>query len=190
MTMLPSSYTKKVTSAHISCPKYIAWLDALIRRVCETGNLLLSIPTQFSVRKATGRQLDVIGNSVGVSRSLPYTSTEGLLSDADYRLFILAKILRSRWDGQMGSLISLWQRVYPEISIKIVDNLDMTVSIEVTGDITPAMSEMIQTGLILPIPTGVKATYSVIAFKIPPRTVNLDTGLVAQGQIGTVSQEP
>ncbi len=182
--MLSGEYTSKVTSAHINSPKYMEWLGVLVGLVCDLGNMTRSIPEAFSIRAASGAQLDIIGASYGVSRALPYTASEGLLSDSDFRSYILAKVLRSRWNGQLGSLIGMWQQIYPDINLRIVDNMNMSIEVECVGNITPAMTEMIQSGLILPTPAGVHVTYTVIAFAIPVKEVRLDMGLFAQGQIG------
>lgn len=188
--MLIKDYISKVTSAHINSPRYIEWLSVLVKLACDLGDVIETIPSEFSVRQAVGVQLDIIGDMFGVSRNLPYTASSGALSDTDFRDYILAKILKSRWDGQLGSLASLWQTIFPTIRLTIEDNLDMTLQITCIGDISPALEEMIQGGYIIPIPMGVYATYTVIGFKIPKHTVYTDTGLYAQGQMGITNQEP
>lgn len=182
--MQVSNYVDKVTSAHINRPKFIEWLSVMVRMACEIGDAVMAIPSEFAVRNAKGKQLDVIGSYFGLNRVLPYTGDEGVLEDEDFRLYILARILRTRWDGKMDTLVALWQQVYPDIKLKIIDNFDMSIEVECIGSITPAMSEMIQSGLILPIPMGVSVTYTVISFVIPAQTVYLDTGLHHQGQMG------
>lgn len=188
--MLANDYTKKITSAHINHPRYVEWLSVILKVVCDLGDAVEAIPFEFAVRQATGVQLDVIGNLFGVSRNLQYTASSGALSDTDFRNYILAKILKSRWDGQFGSLAALWQTIFPDIKLTIEDNLDMTIMITCIGDISPALEEMIQGGYIIPIPTGVYANYTVIAFKIPKQNVYTNTGLYAQGQMGITNQEP
>lgn len=184
------SYTSKITSAHCSCPKYMEWLSILLTPVCDSSDLVYQIPTKFSIRNAKGIQLDTIGMSLGVTRALPYTGEEGILDDDDFRLYLLAKILRALWDGRVETLQGMWTQIYPSIALKIIDNLDMTLNIEFKGRLSHAMQEMIQSGLILPIPMGVLAIYSIISFDIPPKTILMNMGTFLQGQIGVTNQAP
>lgn len=183
-------YVNKITSAHCSCPKFVEWISVLLKPVCDSGDLILQIPTEFAIRNARGIQLDIIGSTMGVTRALPYTGEEGLLNDEDFRLYLLAKILRSLWNGKTENLQGMWSQIYPEIKLKIIDNLDMTLNIEFRGKISHAMQEMIQSGLILPIPMGVRAIYTVIAFEIPVEPVLVNTGVFVQGQVGITNQAP
>ena len=161
-----------------------------MKPLCDSGEVVSGLPLAFAIRYASGKQLDLIGSSMNVARTIPYVGTDGNLSDDDFRLYLLAKVLRSLWDGQNKSLVGMWQQIYPGISLKVKDNMDMTMDIIVKGNISVAMQSMISAGFILPIPMGVYATYTVISFYIPPLPVYLDTGLYAQGELGITNQEP
>lgn len=188
--MKSKDYLKKVTSAHCHCPNYMEWLRVLLDVVCDFGKIMEDLPVEFAIRRAVGAQLDILGRYLGATRYLPYTNAQGLLNDDDFRLYLLALILKSKWDGQMGSLTGIWQQIYPEISLKIKDNFDMTVTVEFRGALSVTMQEMIQAGMILPMSMGVESIYTVIVFSIPTQPVYLDTGLYAQGEMGITNQEP
>lgn len=183
-----SQYSGRITSAHITSPRYKEWVEVLLSAVTATGDLSCSIPEAFAVRRAKGVQLDVIGSSIGVRRELQYTGAAGRLNDDDFRSYILAKILRSRWDGQNASLLQLWQQVYPGININIIDHMNMSMTVELKGDISQTMGEMIQTGLIIPIPSGVSVTYSITVTTIPTKQVGLGTGLFHQSELGLTQE--
>lgn len=65
--MQVSNYVDKVTSAHINRPKFIEWLSVMVRIACEIGDVVKAIPAEFAVRKAKGKQLDVIGSYFGLT---------------------------------------------------------------------------------------------------------------------------
>lgn len=178
------AYLDRITSAHITRPRFMAWLKVLLDMLCEYANVAQGMNLAFYVESAVGDQLDAVGKLVGASRALPYTSTfatDGLLGDTDYRSYIRAKILQNMWDGTNESLPGLWQSVYPSLQMSYVDNMDMSMSITVTGDISDAMTEMIQAGLIVPKPAGVSQTIVVNTTTIPAAEVSLGTGLYEYG---------
>ena len=184
MAMDVEYYLKKITSAHCDQPKYMEWLRVLLKVAGDCSKLIESIPFHFSLMNAVGKQLDLIGSMFGVSRVMVYTADAGPLNDDDFRDYIRAQILRAQWDGQNGGLYALWQSIYPEYSLTFTDNMDMSIHIQVMGDMSPALTEMIQAGMILPVPMGVSVTYTVIAFVIPPSDVKTGVGLYGAGEHG------
>lgn len=156
-------YLKKVTSAHCNQPKYMAWLAVLLEMMMDVSALAEDMQRAFSAKEAVGLQQDVAGAILGVSRYVPLTTGQGgdLLTDNEYRRLIKAKVLRNSWDGNLGSIAGLWQLAYPEIEIKYTDNMDMTVNILCQGEISLTMQEMMQLGLILPVPMGVSSSLDV-----------------------------
>lgn len=183
-----AEYLKKITSAHCNQPKYVEWVEVLLKMWREIGEVFESIPLHFSIDNAKGKQLDLIGGMFGVGRLLPYTADQGPLNDEDFREYIRAQILRSGWDGHNGSLYALWQSIYPEFTLQFADHMDMNVTVEIRGNMSPALTEMIQTGMILPVPMGVGVTYTIIAFEIPETKIYAGTGLYGAGEIGIDKQ--
>lgn len=186
--MESTSYLEKITSAHISRPRYMAWLKALLDMLCTYGTLTESMAAAFFVDNAYGAQLDAIGAQVGANRHIAGLSTD-VLSDADYRSYIKAKILCNMWDGTNASLPELWNTVYPSLQMNFVDGMDMTMTVTVTGDISTALSQMIQTGMIIPCPSGVGQTFIVNTTTIEPAEVEIGTGLYEFGNDEFFNQE-
>lgn len=178
--MISDQYLQKVTSAHISRPRYMAWLKVLLDMLCEYGSVAERMALAFYVENAVGAQLDAIGAQVGASRYIAGLASDAL-DDGDYRSYIKAKILCNMWDGTNESLPALWNSVYPSLQMVFVDNQDMTMTVTVTGDISPALSQMIQTGMIIPCPSGVSQTYIVNTATIEPAEVMIGTGLYEFG---------
>ena len=189
--MLPDEYLDKITSAHISRPRFMEWLASLLELVCAAGNVAGEMDLAFYVGSAAGAQLDMIGAIVGISRVLPFASeyTEGgIMEDSEYRSAILAKILRNQWDGTNESLPLLWQAVYPSLQMMYTDNQDMTIDVTVTGTISNTLSEMIQAGMIVPVPAGVGVSYTIYNSDIEPAELGMDGGLFEYGNDDFVRQ--
>lgn len=182
--MESESYLAKITSAHITRPRFMAWLRFLLDMLCEYGSVVEGMNAAFYVEQAAGRQLDVIGAYVGADRMLPFASEhsdDGMLPDAEYRALIKARILQNMWDGTNESLPRLWQAVYPSLQMSYADNLDMTMTVTVTGDISNSMSELIQAGMIVPCPSGVHQTFVINTSTIPAAEIDLGTGVYEFG---------
>ena len=189
--MLPNEYLDKITSAHISRPRYMEWLEALLQLVCDAGTCSEGFDLAFYLETAVGKQLDMIGAIVGISRELPYASQyidDGILADTEYRNAIMAKILFNQWDGTNQSLPLLWQAIYPSLQMTFHDNQDMTMSVEVRGTISNELSEMIQAGMIVPVPAGVGVTYTIYNTDIPAASVGMDGGIIEFGNDDFVRQ--
>ena len=153
--------------------------------VCDAGTLAEGMDLAFYVESATGAQLDMVGACVGIGRELPFASqyaAGGIMEDAEYRNAILAKILRNQWDGTNGSLPLLWQTVYPSLQMEFTDNQNMTISVTVRGTVSNVLSEMIQAGMIVPVPAGVGVTYTIYNSDIPAVEIGMDTGLYEYGE--------
>lgn len=126
--MALEDYTKLVTSEHADQPDFLAVLAATLQPFVDCQTLLASLPTKFDVDLAKGRQLDVVGQWVGLGRQLalpisgvyfsfdvpglgwdegvwkgPFDPTEGVVSldDDTYRLMLYAKIAANIWDGTL-----------------------------------------------------------------------------------------
>jgi hypothetical protein len=114
---------------------------------------------------AYGVQLDIIGQIVGQSRTVNFQPTDPTLSpillDSTYRKLLLAKIGINSWDGKIGSLQPLWKAIFPEGTIKVADNHDMTMTVTTTGSFDSIIVDLITNGYIVPRPQGVMLTGSL-----------------------------
>lgn len=113
---------------------------------------------KFDLDSAQGEQLDIVGLWVGRDRRVttpisnvyfswdtdglgwdqgnwqgPYDPDSGftVLSDDVYRLVLKAQIAINQWDGTVGDLEDLLERVFEGtgIEMQIIDNMDMSISI-------------------------------------------------------------
>ena len=146
-------------------PKFTAVLSTLVGPFVTQQALVASIPFYYDVDTATGAQLDVVGEWVGIGRNLPVPITgvyfawddvdpavgwdAGIwqgpfdpdagptrLNDDDYRRIVKTKILINNWDGSYGALLDIWNELLPPGRLGIViDNQDMTMSMGYEGEV-------------------------------------------------------
>lgn len=158
--MAITKYLNLITSKHRQQPNFIAWLSAALNKVDDGITATNSIPSAFDVSSATGTQLDLIGTLVGANRNVgvQLSTGSGILDDSHYQTYIQAKIAANQWDGTTPGLLKLWSTIFPNSALKITDNQDMTISINISGITDAVTEEMINDGLIIPKPMGVQIT--------------------------------
>ena len=154
--MQVSDYTGLITSEHASAPKFGAMVAAVAGCFVRSQNLLVGIPTAFDLDAAVGAQLDVVGQWVGVARTVQtpitgvffsldtanvgfdqgvwldaYNTATALISldDDTYRLLLRAKIGTNSWDGTLASSKPILDAIFTgSLSASIEDNGDMTIT--------------------------------------------------------------
>lgn len=154
------SYLDLITSQHKTKPKFNAWLSAALSTVYDGMSATDSINAAFDIESAEGSQLDVIGEILGRSRYLPFQPGNGsppTLSDDNYRISLKAKVIQNGWDGTIPSIYSIWYSLFSDLTMNIVDNQNMTMSvlIDSNNQMDPVITEMIAAGYIIPKPAGV-----------------------------------
>jgi hypothetical protein len=65
-------YISLITSLYRTKPKFIAWLTALLTPLCQTNSLLKNFDAAFDLDQAVGVQLDILGQLIGVSRTVQF----------------------------------------------------------------------------------------------------------------------
>lgn len=161
--MAITSYLSLITSEHSSQPNFMAWVTALLQKVDDGELMVNGIPTDFAIDTAVGAQLDVLGQIIGQPRNVgvPISGSSSILDDTHYRTVLRAKIARNQWDGTIPQIYTIWNTAFPNSTLQIIDNQDMTMQANVTG-LTDGVSEQLVTaGLIIPKPIGV--SLSIIA---------------------------
>ena len=137
----------------------------------------------FDIESAIGRQLDIVGSIVGVSRVLPFVPTNNsrTLSDDDYRVLIRSKIAANVWDGTNETTQEIFSTIFPEWGLVLEDNQDCSVCIVIStiSNVSNLMIEMLGYGILFPVPAGVELTY-----RIPETVVRSDT-IIQAGVYGT-----
>lgn len=178
-----TDYSSLVVSEHADKPNLMAVLAAIVQPLVDGQNMLGSLQMLFDLDTAVGDQLDVVGQWVGLSRSLtiPITGVyfafdtvgvgfdQGIwfvsgdaaagivsLDDSTYRLMILAKIAANTWDGSLGDANAKLLAAFPSADVFLVDNFDMTESFVLSGTAPSTLfAALVGQGYIQLKPAGV-----------------------------------
>lgn len=196
--MIVDDYLSYVTSFHRSRPKFMAMIRALVDPLVATQDFILSLPMHFDLDVAIGVQLDQVGEWVGRSRYIrvpipgiyfsfdeelkgfdlgvwkgPHDNDIGLtrLDDETYRLLLRAKIAANNWDGTTGTAKEALSIIFPdgETQIFVLDNMDMTMTVGVSGKIPSILFlALLSLGYIPLKPEGVRSLYAVTSVNDTP----------------------
>lgn len=180
-----TKYTDLITSEHADKEKFAETVAVFCQPFADISAVLASMAGLFDLDVAVGDQLDVIGLWVGVGRLLevplenvyfsfdtaglgfdegtwqgPFDPTTGLesLPDDSYRTLIRAKIAQNHWDGSIPSAYAFLAPVFPDHTILIQDNQNMSMLIGIVGSAPlDAVSYALLTGGYLSVkPAGVR----------------------------------
>ena len=149
-----------------------AFSEYLGQMIIEYGGTLLNedgdVLTLLNAGE-TNPVLDIIGIIVGQRRKVAFEPSDGVspvLDDTTYRLLLKAKMAANMWDGKIESLAPIWEGLFPGGQIIVVDNLDMTMNVYVTGSFTSIITDLILEGYIVPKPMGVELNPTVPAYAL------------------------
>lgn len=84
-------------------PKFLALLKTFTTEAQEIEQSLADLDTAFDPATAEGSQLDVLGEIIGEARAGK--------TDADYRIFLLARLLINRSSGTVPQILELFSLV-------------------------------------------------------------------------------
>jgi hypothetical protein len=157
-----SYYTALPTSQWRLAPKFNAWLAANLQLFQDVIICAESFQAAFTPGIASGPQLDVLGNIVGCSRTVnfqPSDSVSPVLDDQTFTLLILATIMKNHWDGQLDSLIAIWNALFPGGGLTVVDHQNMTVDLYASGPANSIQQDLVTHGYLLPRPQAVEYIY-------------------------------
>lgn len=155
-------YLGLLTSQYALSTKLNAFLQVLLQKFADVSRVLVQMDTALDLDVATGFSLDMLGATVGAARTVtfqPSGNVSPVLDDTTYRLYIKAKIAQNQWDGTLPSLYPIWASLFPNGSIIIIDNQNMTADITLKGTFTSIIQDLITNGYIVPRPEGVLYTY-------------------------------
>lgn len=178
-----TDYTSLVVSEHADKPDLMAVLSMIVQPMVDGQNMLDSLIMLFDLDTAEGDQLDVVGQWIGLGRSLtvPITGVyfsfdivgvgfdEGvwfvsgdpavgvvLLDDSTYRLMLLAKIASNTWDGSLGDANAKLLEAFPGADVFLQDNFDMTETFILSGTAPSKLfAALVSQGYIELKPAGV-----------------------------------
>ncbi|AFC22586.1 hypothetical protein phi1422_0066 [Bdellovibrio phage phi1422] len=135
-------------------PKASATVKAYVNLLIS-GQLPLAVQNAFDIETAVGKQLDVIGKIVGVTRD-GYTFSEAIvLNDDDYRKMIKMKIFLNNSDSSLYSIQNLIA-LYFQGLMKVYDYQDMSMSYALSSAFgSQDLVEVFINKGLLPRPMGV-----------------------------------
>lgn len=113
----------------------------------------------LDIRTANSDGLSMWGSLLGVPRPTYVVDGQTVsFSDDGYKLLLRAKVASLTFNGSMAALNNIFKVLFPDANIAITDNENMTVTINIDGDLTPEQLYMISDSFInkfIPRPTGV-----------------------------------
>lgn len=156
-------YLNLIASQYKLSSNFVKWMTLAFQPLDDLSSCLAFMASNFDIDYAMGAQLDILGQIIGVSRTLgfqPRNNISPILDDVTYRLLLKARIAWNHWNGRTVSLYPIWKILFGSGNIIINDNQNMTATIIVTGTFTSIIQDLITNGLIVPRPEGVQYTYS------------------------------
>ena len=185
-------YLGLITSQHRLKPKFVDTVSLCVAPFAQIQEILTGFQEDFDVDVAIGKQLDAVGEWVGVSRELktpltgvyftwdglvsegwdsgtwkgPFDPDSGLVSlpDSDYRILIKTKIAANSWDGTIPEAYRVWETVFVDSAILIQDNQDMSMTVGIAGAQLSSVTQALLVGGYIPLkPMGVRVNYYAVA---------------------------
>lgn len=157
-----NDYLDLITSEHRDKPKYQSFVSLLLVPIINLQKINHEMMSMLDLNKSTGKQLDLIGNILGLPRQVNFQPTDGssaILNDDYYRLILKAKVAKNQWDGTKQGLYNLWANLFPNNPILIVDRQNMSVTVAVVGLSDQLSRDLIAHGYIVPKSVGVLYEY-------------------------------
>ena len=151
-------YANLLSQANYDRPKFNLLVRSLLKPGVSLIQLIQSFNLIYELDNACGEQLDALGEIIGASRLLNYVPASGdrVMDDDEFRLVLKLTIAQNTWDGTLGSIKAIYANALgSNVSIKYVDNQDMSVTINVYGDITTREIEILDSAGLLLVPAGV-----------------------------------
>lgn len=177
---LEQYYLSLITSEHRVRPHFAEVVKALTDPLIAVQGVVGRLQVLYDLDTSVGVQLDAVGRWVGVSRNLsipipgvyfswddadadgwdsgtwqgPNDPTAGLVSlpDEYYRTLLRARIAANHWNGSLPDAGRVFDSVLgPTLSVVIVDNQDMSISIAIVGTGLTAVQQALVTGGYLPL---------------------------------------
>jgi hypothetical protein len=159
--MAIDTYLDSVTSQHRDKPKFIAWLSATLNKTDDVYNCIKTFEDAFDLDKAIGVQQDVLGRMIGTNRvlNIETDTISPVMENETYRLVQKAKIAQNNWDGSIPKIYELWDNMFDNLKLQIIDNQDMSMTAVIFGSIKELNELLIANGYIVPKPSTVRLNY-------------------------------
>jgi len=163
MTFVMQDYLDLIPPPNKIQPNLMGWLEANLTPDVDSGTLNEDMAAYFAIETAVGDQLDILGEILGLSRTVKFQPSGGVspvLSDENYRIVLKAKIIQNQWDGTKNQLYAFWDVYFPGTPIIILDNQNMTMDVFVVGLASTLQQELVENGYYVPKPAGVRVAYT------------------------------
>jgi hypothetical protein len=164
-----NTYLALPTAQWRTAANFNEWLTANLQLFQDVNACASLLPSAFDISIAFGVQLDVLGVILGQSRQVAFQPTGGanpILDDDTYRLLLQARIQQNHWNGQIDSLIAIWQSLFSGGTLIVNDGQDMTVTISLAGAFSSMIEDLLLQGYILPRPQGVRYIYNLATLPV------------------------
>lgn len=178
-------YLNLITSEYNGQPNFAAMISFMVAVQVQVQDLMEEMTTTlFDLdTPPVGDQLDIIGEWVGVSRVVKISITgiyfswddsvaDGwdygswqpsnlptsivTLPDDAYLTLIKATIAANNWDGTTNGAYAIWDLLFPQFTILIQDNCNMTYGLAIIGGIVDSLTlALITQGYIGLRPEGI-----------------------------------
>lgn len=136
MDLSLSDYQALIPGPNDKQPNFMAWLTASLELIVANQGLMGLMYDAFDLSKAVGNQLDILGEILGLPRTLDFQPSGGqdpVLEDDIYKIALYAKILKNQWKGTKQEIYDFWQTFLPQFPIVIQDNQNMSMNVTVFG---------------------------------------------------------
>lgn len=182
----PAYYTEKIPSCYEKAENWTRSIAYVTSCLIAVESFLEDIQKGFDLPLAKGKQLDVIGRWVGVSREV-YIKITGVyfnfrdkdvtwgkgvwkgkfdpddamtsLDDSRYRTLIQFTILKNKWDGTITGAYAIYDAVFQEIGIDVTieDHQNMSITYIFSGaDADQVIKSLIEKDYFTLKPMGVQ----------------------------------
>lgn len=157
MSSTDSYYSNLLIMEYHGKPKATATIETTVALLPD--DIIQDVINGFSIETAVGKQLDILGEYVGVDRYYLVDNQAELLNDEDYRILIKLKAISNTSDLSHKSLEEALYDFFGN-SVRMDSDGNMEMTYFVPKDKTPIIQAAIQKE-VLPRPMGVRCSYII-----------------------------
>ena len=113
-------------------PKFMGMLRGILTPGVQLQSVIQNVGA-FDVNSAAGRQLDILGEYIGVSRELNYVPASGetVLNDTDFSMILRMRVAQEAWSGSNDEVMDVYNiAAGNDLNIHYEDNLVHAVGTE------------------------------------------------------------
>lgn len=152
-----SYYSNLLIMQYHNKPKAKATIEAAVGLLPD--DLIMEVINGFDIETAVGKQLDILGEYVGVDRYYLVDNQAELLGDEDYRILIKLKAISNTSDLSHKSLEEALYNFFGN-TVRMDSDGNMEMTYFVPKNKTPIIQAAIQKE-VLPRPMGVRCSYII-----------------------------